>query len=718
MKNFTPDKRLEIIKIAQDIGKSKASRLYNISRSTIIKWEKKYNISGIEGLVNQSKKDKYHPDRKFNKLMLDQIISLKKKNPQITIKKIKEILNLEISVSLIQKKIKEYNNLDLLKEIDDTNKSSYINDKSKDFLLEINKIKYKNQSNSNSLNNLATHKITLTHICSGISYIGFTCERTDIFLSIFVDYIFSYLINNGIELKKSNIFVPPFIFRAKESYLLENIAIKYDFNIYKKSSRSTIYATTISCKKNEYEFIFDNEIFCDTDDLIKKAHANNLLKNYDIYISKQKKATFFDLKKTIELNFNIIPIITDSYLSIFYKNINQSITDTSYLKIDDSSISKEAIDFLSKKMLEIDKEGKKKKRIIIYLYSLILEMYNYLDSFEEKIEIRLRIIELELEFIKYSKSVSELNKLIYFSEEKKIIKFIPEMYRMLGYLAIQVGDFKKALYNFDYYLQNSIKNKNENKIGIANLSLAFLYTSTGENKKRLSCLKNAFNIFSKNNNIEQLITTHIDYSILFMQQKKYIKSKKHLTLSFDLIKEIDEKSNLPMIFFNFGQLYFKTEKYDKSLKYYNLAKDEFLIRGNFFYAAQVINNIGNIFFKKEDYNNAIQAYSNLLQISEKLNNDRLKAIANKNIASVYEKIVDYKNAEKMIKRSIRYYIRTDNLIELVKCNYFLADLKFKQKKYLLSKNICKKTIIIAKNLKLDDFVKQVSILNAKVSKVL
>ena len=57
------DKRLEMVRFANENGIKVAARFYSCSKNTIKKWRRRYALYGLKGLVDISKKPKNSPKR-------------------------------------------------------------------------------------------------------------------------------------------------------------------------------------------------------------------------------------------------------------------------------------------------------------------------------------------------------------------------------------------------------------------------------------------------------------------------------------------------------------------------------------------------------------------------------------------------------------------------------------------------------------------------------
>lgn len=94
--------RLNAVVAAQKIGVTKSAALYGVARFTLYRWLKKYEQSGVGGLLNQSKSAKPHP-LKTSPEIRRQIIDYFNAQPRATARKCAEDLVLTISTVSINR---------------------------------------------------------------------------------------------------------------------------------------------------------------------------------------------------------------------------------------------------------------------------------------------------------------------------------------------------------------------------------------------------------------------------------------------------------------------------------------------------------------------------------------------------------------------------------------------------------------------------------------
>lgn len=92
------NKRLEMVRFANENSIKKAARFYSCSKNTIKKWCRRYAVYGLNGLLDKSKKPKNSP-RRISQEDIDKItevsVSAKEKKKHITVKNVRKKSNVE-----------------------------------------------------------------------------------------------------------------------------------------------------------------------------------------------------------------------------------------------------------------------------------------------------------------------------------------------------------------------------------------------------------------------------------------------------------------------------------------------------------------------------------------------------------------------------------------------------------------------------------------------
>lgn len=87
------NKRLEMVRFANEVGIKKAARFYDCSKNTIKKWCRRYALNGLAGLLDKSRKPNNSP-KKIKQEDIDKITEVTKnakvKKKHITVRNIRK----------------------------------------------------------------------------------------------------------------------------------------------------------------------------------------------------------------------------------------------------------------------------------------------------------------------------------------------------------------------------------------------------------------------------------------------------------------------------------------------------------------------------------------------------------------------------------------------------------------------------------------------------
>lgn len=241
------EKRLEMVRFANEVWIKKAARFYNCSKNTIKKWKKRYALYGINGLIDKSRKPNNSPKR-INQKDIDIITEIaKEKKKHITVKnirtktKIKEhsdaTINRYINKAVGKKKNRKHD--------PSTGGDTSWKSKLKPFeliqvdikyLTDIDNLKpYFASSKNNYISIKCKYQITARDVCTGTSIVAYCDEKTVSYTKIFLETIlypflkqFKYLNLKEITIQTDN----GFEFTNKRIRSKGNTPIRSAFTIF------------------------------------------------------------------------------------------------------------------------------------------------------------------------------------------------------------------------------------------------------------------------------------------------------------------------------------------------------------------------------------------------------------------------------------------------------------------------------------------------------
>lgn len=435
--NTTSEFRLKVIKYAKKNTVSEAADLYGVSSRTIFRWIKKYNSSGLSALENKSRLRQNHP-RKIPEDLVSRIIALKKRNSSITIKEIISNLNIKYSYSAVSK----------LLRLSGFSQKQKINSSRKDLK---NKGIIKNYEWTISVNFIRTlcidnkqkllYQITITELNNGLTFRGFTFEKSSLSVAIFADYLFNNLSALGYEFKNFKFHLPKqSIFknlRNKQDSTLfsEIIKIKYGINTEIKTKQN-IERTAI-----ELLPLYDRDSYYSSKDLLSYSFIHSLT------------------RKDFTFNQSIPPIIVDKFISDIdaIRNNNHYWRSLSLPNVR-SKLLRDAIVLIDRKADKESNDYNFHKAVEFYNSAIItLKRFKISDETLE-LEPRFKKGRLEIELGNLLPALKSLqNAEILVRKIKYNGEYLPRIYNRLGVVYIELGridDYERAHLTAEkYYLK-------------------------------------------------------------------------------------------------------------------------------------------------------------------------------------------------------------------------------------------------------------------------
>ena len=727
--------RLEIIKIAKEIGISKAAEIYNINRKTITRWIKRLNDGGITSLTNKSKQNHYLAN-KMPKELEDKIIKMKFENPALSASEIIDILNLKYSISTVYKKVQkakvkidnyEKKVIKSMSEVEEKN----LNKESvpfKNFILFIKQIKefkfneldFDNSKydNMDKEIEIPSYQFTFEDFHSKIQFIGFSFEKTNLDLAIYADF---FLYN----LKKNNIDTSKISFYTKEKLsesIKEVIVDKYHCNLYKIIDKSIIKKTNYKVFNYLLKNIYTKDNIKNKRDLINKSFSNliyhNILKLKKL--DNISKTTTKSIHKFIHL---LIPIVTEDHISEYNlakrtnnKGLWNNFEKKYVSKLED--ILKHIIYIADKNFNEFDDFEKSSfyYNIALELNSLLLNIAKtkstYINSANDiEASINIKLGEISKKNLLHLEALEYFNKAITINKKNKNQTEISRIYGMIGREYDYLFEKKKARLYFQRQLKLASKIKDVKQQYMANMSLAYFYDDL-ENYNRAKlffrqALKNA-NILNEK---ELLASTYMDIGISNFNADNYNLAQNYLDKALELAVSTNLRKK---IISNKEVCYSFQGRYDKLVEIIsNTLNDNKIISDKIYH----LNNLNNLLSVKIDlgqYKDAIEIFDKIILIAENINEYDSLVKAYLNIAQFYNDMGKYETSLVNTEKAIKYCEHIHNNEALV--NVFLqkAETLFYLKKYPETKKIISKTEKLARKFKFEYLEYDLTILKNKI----
>ena len=664
------EKRLEILKTAEEIGLAKAAELYNISQRTITNWKKRMKESGEEGLKNRSKKNQKHPN-KMPQEDLDNIILISQEEPELSLQQIKDKLNLPYTLSTIHKKINAYGKKKSTKD--------EISDKFfKGFYIYIKQISPLKDSN------LPKYQITIRERKTGASFIAFSYEKNNHAIFLFLDYF----INN---MKEFNISLTGVKFYASKSlinqnpYIKNNILKNYPVKFVElESGFKSNFKNGSAFELLKQELYREEDIVSDKD---LSVRALSFMLYYNCRIMKESmdeikpKSLLPSVKK---LMYYCAPILIDDYLGV--------ICGEKSWKLTDDELIEKAILNLEKVADDANNSFNNGKALDIY-NNLILSL-----QLREDICMEIRVLANQCQIYdrigEWDRVEYLLTKTLKLAEQEEFSCQIIKVNSLLGNYFLKTGRPDKAISYIRKQLNVADKIECEESILSARLNLGKVYLYTGDLDLALA----EYELIVKHDcekTKEMTIEALGKMGNIFSTKGEFKIAENLYKRSYNLALKHGKGEKNSWIFSLMGKNYLNKKDFDNSILYFNKAIAIEEKKGDRYDLMKYINNLGNVYYNMEKYDKALEYLRESLAISESLGDIYTKSISYGNVADVYISLNRYKIATKYIKTAIELAKKMKN--KFLICHYYGIQAKLcqSQKDYQCAINFCSKGIELA-----------------------
>jgi len=502
-KKDTIEKKIKILKIAEEVGVSKAAELYNLSRQTISTWKKRYAAGGKKALAVKSKKHANHPSR-MPKEIEHKIISLKKRKPELMPAEIIKILNLNFSLKTVYKKIKEAG---LSKEI----KQSIPKERKRPFAELIINSKLINAYSNDDNCNLPCYHLSIEEKTSGIKFLAFSYEKTNLSLAIFADYFIETIKTLGIDYDNIIFYTSNPLALNSTDILNKIIVGKYNLTLRKLTDERKVNREKRKVK-NLFEILTQNVYqekarIGDEEELIYKSFAYLIYYNNDsLSSSKFCKQGLMTLRKHAEqinyMIYNLPPIIADNYISELqeilsskkfwekfgYRQKNKIVESVKYLEV---------IGDYAEKNYNVEKA--------IAFYDRILTSLKYIPNDEFEVVILHKKSNNLAKIEKREEVEKLLGRAVVLSKKIDDPIYLAQSYRLSANHYFEINDVKKCEKNIRLELELAIKINNSCRQITCYLNLGLLYEQQGRINKALKAYQG---VIKKSDRCNAGVTIH------------------------------------------------------------------------------------------------------------------------------------------------------------------------------------------------------------------
>jgi tetratricopeptide (TPR) repeat protein/transposase-like protein len=651
---YPPEFKAEVCEYAKKESIVYASILYNIHRNTIGNWVKKYKNSGIKGFTVIRKDTQ---ETKLDKAILDRIARYKRRNPKATLKMIREKFDLDCHITLIGRKLKKvYQPVKRKKQKETLFLQTKI----------IRNVEYKDSYHP-------VFRLSL-HLCSGkpIS-VGFSSWYSSEKICLFIRY----------SLEKLKM--------LKAKHIIKKIITSTKF------IKNDDFATLVSnyhdielqiVKAGEYKVCSDDGIY-----FSEKGLKHSMIESYDRILEDLDSHELNNVLLTSLVNIN----------ELSKKDFTGKEWDSLFMPAETKKSFYNALEKIKEKgnkaVLEFDYETAKNEYHKAYsaMTALKVEDENmYLSILSEKAKLYYNIEQYQTALMLYrdiSRVSRSEDKRIYLGEAYYHIAMIFRVYqditgsvkyfRLSAKTLSNLSDimyecmFCRAKYN-EYLVQGKYKETEK-------FSELYYKSALKTQDKKLigNCLscRGAY-LFSKGkyDHFEKMLIEAKKYNItngnyyeagknltnLFSIYSYYIiKDENEINILFNELKTVSEKINMHNLVFEsmlrLGIFYYNKLKYKDSLKILQQALpgvkeylDEESYLSNLCY-------LGRAFYVINETEKAVRHFSKLKIESSNNKNYNYLLQAHHYLTEIYLKRNDLRRASKLVRNSICYSEKIENL---------------------------------------------------------
>ncbi|PID26924.1 MAG: hypothetical protein CR982_07700 [Candidatus Cloacimonadota bacterium] len=683
-------RRLEIIKSAEKIGISKTAELFNINRKTVSKWLKRYQEGGDSSLVNRSKKHQNQPD-KMPLSIEESILSLKRSNTNLSANKIKNILNINYSVTAINKKIREAG----LNKKSEVVKNIYEGVPLTEFYIFIKKNSLGNQEELH----LPNYQIIVEGKATGIEFVGYSYERSGIAIAIFVDYIITKLIKCGLNKDFLKFYFNDSSAYSKKKTPIEMV-IKDKFNLsytkIDKDKLKRIRSLSFSMKKSSFtELKIENE-----KQLLIETYAYLLHYNYKRDMESSDNFRGFIPKKLIKkLLLNIPPIIVDNYITKFKDILN---IEDFWEKSFSLELLEPAVEYLSRVGEFAAKDNENRKAIDFYNQVLILlktinkpylitNIYHKLGYIYQKIGDKRGAL----------KSFSEGLKIAKESDNKKYIMLLNANLAVQHYM---MANYKTSIEFAKKTIKLAEAIKDTQEIINSNQVLGVVNEALGRYQQSLKFYKNVIHYAKEKEYTLSKVKALGNIGVIYFKKMQLKKALYYHKEAYNLCKTITNNSQMVRLLNNIGCIYDEMGEFDNAMFNYKQLLSFSTKSENLNGIITAISNIGNVYLSKGDFSKALINFNMMLEKSKQAGNRQLTSVAYANIADIYKNIVKYKLALEYYDYAIKISKNIDDKYYLCSFIYEKAELLFLQKDLDSAQKLGKKAYKLACDVERGDII--------------
>ena len=258
---------------------------------------------------------------------------------------------------------------------------------------------------------------------------------------------------------------------------------------------------------------------------------------------------------------------------------------------------------------------------------------------------------------KYGQEMIEVAELS--RNRKLMVKALLANGERYSYLAGRKDNLEKSISYYTQGLELARKNKMDEQMVSAYLSLSEVSRYIPDNEKALNYCNQAYSYIGLIKNDSLSARVHLEYGSVYLARNEKILSLKNYMTAIQMAEELKNSILIRAGYNRLSGFYASIEDYDKAIDYQVKAMDKLaeIKSGQTPYSrVQDHTRIGDLYSMKKGYDMAMTYYERALKLADSLNFEPIKAMAYRSIVGNYlsanqpQKALDYFNSHPQLKQ--------------------------------------------------------------------
>jgi len=628
--------KVAIIESSKQIGLRKTEMLYGVTRKTIITWRNKFNKSGADGLIRQSRKKQFHP-LALNDESIDAIRSFLRTKPGSGSTAVKKELKLNCSLRVITKKINE------IKSENATSSTERY------WQVRISKIK------GDSLGQI--YLLSAEEESTSLIYAAVSQSCLPETVIIFINHFFKTLSKHSIQLPDTIFFKPNPLSTVSENKNLFYL-LKEDF----PAVRFSISARKYSLVRNK-TFILDagNQ---NLEEYLLRFSLNMFLHNYleikkhftkETAVMIDFRPQLIDSKRSFNKKFELHPQLIrrlSAYFSELYlllKNGNISLVENYIAEMQNLHINQRNLPGFKARLLMTEgvfflkiKKNNESFRCLTEALKFARQSQNLL----LETECNLKLGEILLKLNKHAAALKFINNVISIGIENDFIIQRIKAYGLHGAVNEQLLNYKAALKSYSKQFELATINNYPLEYCAALNSLARLHYLNGQNDKALEKAEKGMPLVQKFNLLNIEIELHSTIGLVLSHKNQPRIAKQHFYKQLELSEKVKDQQQKVIALSSLGYCECLLNDFDNGFIKMEQAYKLSISDNNHASIMRAMSALAKAAILVKDFKKAVFYYCKIIRSAESEQNTIIQPSVLENLTIAYIKLKKYDLAKK------------------------------------------------------------------------